>query len=76
MNGISLTPEAMPAGLGQALFDDVISFRAAERKFDRERRSAGWWIGGIGAAIGVLGMACAASHRCGPCKANCQRSSA
>ena len=61
MSEISLTPEAVPAEFRQAVFDEVISFRAAERKFDRDRKCAGWWIGGIGAAIGVLGMVCAAS---------------
>jgi type IV secretion system protein VirB8 len=61
MSDIAFIPETVPAEMRQTLFAEVISFRAEERRFDRDRRHAGWWIGGIGAAIGVLGMVCAAS---------------
>jgi type IV secretory pathway component VirB8 len=36
------------------IFHDVIAARNAERAYNRERSRAGWWVGGIGAAIGVL----------------------
>lgn len=38
------------------IFHDVIANHNAERQFNAERSRAGWWIGGIGVAVGVLGI--------------------
>jgi type IV secretory pathway component VirB8 len=40
----------------EGIFHDVIAARNAERAYNRERSRAGWWVGGIGAAIGVLAV--------------------
>ena len=45
--------------LRDGIFHEVIAAHDAERAYNRERSRAGWWIGGIGAAIGVLGVAAA-----------------
>jgi type IV secretory pathway component VirB8 len=48
------------SGLRDAIFHDVIAAHEAEQYYNRERSRAGWWVGGIGAALGVLGV-CAAT---------------
>ena len=53
-------PDEQLASHRDAIFANVISAHNAERAYNKERSNAGWWIGGIGAAIGVLGVAAAA----------------
>jgi type IV secretion system protein VirB8 len=43
------------------LFDDANSFQADRLLMGRAALKAGFWVGGIGAAIGVAGMVCAAT---------------
>jgi type IV secretion system protein VirB8 len=60
-------PDDTFAALRDVAFQDVLAAHKAEGYFNRERSRAGWWIGGIGATIGVLGVLSAAvvavSHR-------------
>jgi len=53
-------PDERLSGIRDELFHDVIAAHKAAEAFNRERSRAGWWVGGIGAAIGVLGMVVAA----------------
>jgi type IV secretion system protein VirB8 len=46
------------APIREALFQSVIQDHKAEQSFARVKSRAAWWIGGIGAAIGVIGMCC------------------
>jgi len=48
--------EARAGPLHERIFTEVIAVHEAEEHFNKERSKAGWWVGGIGAAIGVLGM--------------------
>lgn len=43
------------------LFDDANSFQADRLLMGRAALKAGFWVGGVGAGIGVLGMVCAAT---------------
>jgi type IV secretory pathway component VirB8 len=49
-------PDEQYAGLRDTAFTDVLAAHKAEQYYNRERSRAGWWVGGIGAAIGVLGI--------------------
>jgi type IV secretion system protein VirB8 len=50
--------ERAPA-IRETVFREVIAVHQAEMAFNRERSRAGWWVGGIGAAIGLLGVGAA-----------------
>ena len=52
-------PDDRVSSVRDELFHDVIAAHKAADVFNRERSRAGWRVGGIGAAIGVLGMAAA-----------------
>lgn len=52
-------PDEQALTMRDGVFNDVIAAHEAEAHFNRERSRAGWWVGGIGAAIGVLGLATA-----------------
>lgn len=52
-------PDERVSAIRDGLFHDVIAAHRAADVYNRERSRAGWWVGGIGAAIGVLGL-CAA----------------
>jgi type IV secretion system protein VirB8 len=53
-------PDEHYTAVRNILFQDVIAEHNAEQRYNRERSRAGWWIGGIGAAIGVIGVCAAA----------------
>lgn len=40
----------------EPIFRDVLAAHHAEARFNDERSRVGWWIGGIGAGFGALGM--------------------
>jgi type IV secretion system protein VirB8 len=52
-------PDERVSELRDGIFHDVIFAHEAEKAYNRERSRAGWWVGGIGALIGVLGVAAA-----------------
>jgi type IV secretory pathway component VirB8 len=45
----------------EPIFLDVVQVHMAEKAFNKELSRAGWWVGGIGALVGVLGVAAAAA---------------
>lgn len=45
--------------LREHLFKASVSAHKAEQEYNRTLSKAGWWVGGIGAGIGVLGMTAA-----------------
>lgn len=49
-------PDERVSAIRDGLFHDVIAAHRAADVYNRERSRAGWWVGGIGAAIGVLGL--------------------
>jgi hypothetical protein len=49
-------PDDQYAKVRNVVFTDVLAVHAAEKQYNRERSRADWWVGGIGAAIGVLGL--------------------
>lgn len=55
-----LEPDTRIPDIREPIFRDVIAVHNAEVKFNTERKVAGWWVGGIGAAVGVLGVLSAA----------------
>jgi type IV secretion system protein VirB8 len=52
-------PNEQMSSIRDELFHDVLAAHRAADVFNRERSRAGWWVGGIGAAIGVLGIVAA-----------------
>lgn len=54
-------PDERFAAARDVVFHDVIAAHKAEQHYNRERSRAGWWVGGIGAAVGVLGLLTAAT---------------
>lgn len=53
--------EQSPIDIRKAVFPEVVSYHQAEQRIERGWYRAGWWVGAAGAAVGVLGMACAAA---------------
>lgn len=53
-------PDEQYTALRDTVFNDVIAAHKAEDYYNRERSRAGWWIGGFGAAVGVIGVLSAA----------------
>lgn len=51
-----LTRNETIEALREPVFLDVLHVHEAEKNFNKERSRAGWWAGGIGSAIGVLGV--------------------
>ena len=49
-------PDEHLSEIREGIFHDVIAARNAEQAYSRERSLAGWWVGGIGAAIAVLAV--------------------
>ena len=49
-------PDGQVAAVRDILFNDIIAAHRAADIYNRERSLAGWWVGGIGSGIGVLGM--------------------
>jgi type IV secretion system protein VirB8 len=54
-------PDEQYTALRDTVFNDLIAAHKAEDYYNRERSRAGWWVGGIGATIGVLGVLSAAA---------------
>jgi type IV secretion system protein VirB8 len=64
MNALNKITPWRNAALGdddKKLFDDANSFQIDRLLMGRAALKAGFWVGGIGAAIGVAGMVCAAT---------------
>jgi type IV secretion system protein VirB8 len=64
MNALNKITPWRNAALGdddKKLFDDANSFQTDRLLMGRAALKAGFWVGGIGAAIGVAGMVCAAT---------------
>lgn len=53
-------PDDRAPKLREAIFQEVLSVHEAQQHYNQERSRAGWWVGGIGAAIGLIGVASAA----------------
>lgn len=57
---VLLTPsDDRVAAIREPLFANIIAAQRAEEQYNAERSRAGWWIGGIGAVIGLLGIGAA-----------------
>lgn len=54
-------PDEQYTALRDTVYHDVLAAHKAEQHYNRERSRAGWWVGGIGAAVGVLGVLSAAA---------------
>lgn len=52
-------PDERVSSIRDAIFHDVIAAHREADVYNRERSRAGWWVGGIGAGIGVLGIVAA-----------------
>jgi type IV secretion system protein VirB8 len=61
MDDISYRAQPMTAAAKEALFQQAGGFQAEREMLARRALTTGWWVGGIGAAIGVAGMICAAT---------------